>query len=260
MWEAACSPPGPGRRPAPTGCDRRSALAWRLHVRALLAWAAGFAVVGLVLGGAADSVDQQFGSNQRLTDLLARLGGSGGLTDAFLAASFAIMAVRCCGLHRLGDVAAARRGDRAARPSRCSRPASVGCSGRRAISSSRSAVRPWWWSSPGCPRAWPWRRRPATPARCHGSWGLRWPSCPLSGCSPEWPLPCSGCCRAGRLRPGRVLAACLLLGQIGETLDLDPRLLDVSPFTHVPKLPGAGVHGGPADRAVAVAAALTPPG
>jgi ABC-2 type transport system permease protein len=35
-----------------------------------------------------------------------------------------------------------------------------------------------------------------------------------------------------------VLAGFLLLGEFGTLLRLDPRLIDLSPFTHVPKLPG----------------------
>jgi len=35
-----------------------------------------------------------------------------------------------------------------------------------------------------------------------------------------------------------VLGAFLLLGQVGAALDLDPALLDLSPFTHTPRLPG----------------------
>jgi ABC-2 type transport system permease protein len=53
------------------------------------------------------------------------------------------------------------------------------------------------------------------------------------------------------------LAAFLLLGQVGETLDLDPRLLDVSPFTHVPKLPGGAFSPTPLIWLVAIAIALS---
>ena len=38
-----------------------------------------------------------------------------------------------------------------------------------------------------------------------------------------------------------MLGGFLLLGQVGAALDLDPVLLDVSPFTHTPRLPGRDV-------------------
>jgi ABC-2 type transport system permease protein len=34
------------------------------------------------------------------------------------------------------------------------------------------------------------------------------------------------------------LVACVVIGQIGWGLKLSQRILDISPFTHVPKLPG----------------------
>jgi ABC-2 type transport system permease protein len=37
------------------------------------------------------------------------------------------------------------------------------------------------------------------------------------------------------------LAVCLLLVLVGGAVQLDQRLLDLSPFTHVPKAPGAAV-------------------
>jgi ABC-2 type transport system permease protein len=36
-----------------------------------------------------------------------------------------------------------------------------------------------------------------------------------------------------------VLGVCLLLGQLGPVLKLPERVMDVSPFTHVPKVPGS---------------------
>ncbi len=247
-------------RPGPaTGAERlRSplALAWRLHVRALLAWAAGFAVVGLVLGGAADSVDQQFGSNQRLTDLLARLGGSGGLTDAFLAASFAIMAFGAAGYTvsatlRLRAEETALRAEPllATGVSRLQWAAShlVFAFGGAALVvvitglSAGVAVA----ASTGDAGEVP-RLVGAALAQLPAVWVLTGVAVALVGLLPRWSAAAWG-----------VLAACLLLGQIGETLDLDPRLLDVSPFTHVPKLPGGAVAAGPMIGLLAVAAALS---
>jgi ABC-2 type transport system permease protein len=55
-------------------------------------------------------------------------------------------------------------------------------------------------------------------------------------------------------------AGCLLLGLVGAALQLDQRLMDLSPFTHIPKVPGAGVPTTPLVALAAVAAALAAAG
>lgn len=77
------------------------ALAWRLQRGALLGWSLGFLVAGAVFGGMADGATRLVGDNARTRELIERMGGgapegSGGagvgsaggqlaLTDAFLA-------------------------------------------------------------------------------------------------------------------------------------------------------------------------------
>lgn len=67
-------------------------LAWRLHRGALLGWLAGFAVLGLVFGNIASSVGNLLDS-PAARDMIAKLGGESALTDAFLAAELGIVAV-----------------------------------------------------------------------------------------------------------------------------------------------------------------------
>jgi ABC-2 type transport system permease protein len=52
------------------------------------------------------------------------------------------------------------------------------------------------------------------------------------------------------------LAACLLILLVGAAMQLSQWVLDVSPFTHVPKAPGDAVAATPLIWLVAVAAAL----
>ncbi|MGB8311978.1 MAG: ABC transporter permease [Halobacteriota archaeon] len=78
------------------------ALAWRLHRGTLLAWTAGFAVYGAVFGGFAKTASDQLAGNLQLKNLLAQMGGSSRLSDGFftlvlvifgqIAAVYAIMA------------------------------------------------------------------------------------------------------------------------------------------------------------------------
>ncbi|MCW2917447.1 MAG: putative exporter of polyketide antibiotics-like protein [Actinomycetia bacterium] len=53
------------------------------------------------------------------------------------------------------------------------------------------------------------------------------------------------------------LAACLLLGQLGPVLKLSQWAMDVSPFTHVPKLPGGDPTAAPLISLTLLAALLT---
>ncbi|MCA1672764.1 MAG: anibiotic ABC transporter, partial [Actinobacteria bacterium] len=55
-------------------------------------------------------------------------------------------------------------------------------------------------------------------------------------------------------------AACLLLGQLGALLDLPQLVLDLSPYTHLPKVPVADVTAAPLLTLLAVATALTATG
>lgn len=80
--------PGPAR--GATGLRTPLALAWRLHRALLVGWVLGLAVWGMTLGGAASGVGDAIGANQQVTDLLTRMGGSKGLVDAYLAAVLGI--------------------------------------------------------------------------------------------------------------------------------------------------------------------------
>ncbi len=67
-------------------------LAVRLQNRVLLAWAVAFVVFGVVIGSLAGNVNQ-FLTSPNAQDLIKKLGGAQGLTDAFLAAEIAITGI-----------------------------------------------------------------------------------------------------------------------------------------------------------------------
>lgn len=83
-------------RPGPATASRslRSplALAWRLHRGSLLGWAAGFVLLGLIFGNIASTVGE-FLETPQARQLFAKLGGTRGLTDSFIAAELSIMGV-----------------------------------------------------------------------------------------------------------------------------------------------------------------------
>jgi len=84
-------------RPGPAEAARtlRSplALAWRLHRAALAGWVAGFAVLGAALGSIAAGVGDLVTDSPQLRDLLSRMGGGRGIVDTYLNATMGIVGV-----------------------------------------------------------------------------------------------------------------------------------------------------------------------
>jgi ABC-2 type transport system permease protein len=89
---AGLLPDRPGPAVAATGLRSPAALAWRLQRGVLAAWAAGFAMLGFVLGNVASNVGDMLDSPES-RELITRLGGVERLTDAFIAAELGFMGV-----------------------------------------------------------------------------------------------------------------------------------------------------------------------
>lgn len=62
------------------------ALAWRLHRGLLIGWVVGFAVCGALFGALASGIGGLVGDSEQVRESFARLGGGAGLIDAYLAA------------------------------------------------------------------------------------------------------------------------------------------------------------------------------
>ncbi|RZT28116.1 ABC-2 type transport system permease protein [Kribbella sp. VKM Ac-2569] len=61
------------------------ALAWRLHRGLLAAWTVGFALLGLLFGGVAEGVGDMMRDDPSVQEMFRRMGGAAGLIDSFLA-------------------------------------------------------------------------------------------------------------------------------------------------------------------------------
>jgi len=83
---AGVLPARPGRPIAPPGLRSPLALAWRLQRGALLGWTIGSAIAGLSFGAIAQDMVQAAAQDPETAKMLARLGGSGSITDIYLAA------------------------------------------------------------------------------------------------------------------------------------------------------------------------------
>ncbi|MBC6459812.1 hypothetical protein [Actinomadura sp. HBU206391] len=85
----------------------------------------------------------------------------------------------------------------------------------------------------------------------------RWCSGLRCGCRPRSRSRCSCCCPRLVSAAWGALALFLLLLQFGAGLRLSQRLLDLSPFTHIPKVPGGDLSLTPLISLGAITAALT---
>jgi ABC-2 type transport system permease protein len=83
---AGLLPGRPGRATASAFLHGPLGLAWRLQRGALLGWAVGFAFTFAASGAAAKGIGQLFGTSTALEREFTRLGGQTAITDAYLAA------------------------------------------------------------------------------------------------------------------------------------------------------------------------------
>ncbi len=67
-------------------------LAWRLQRGSLLAWTIGFALYGLLIGGAVNSIGGMLDDSGTLQDVVTSLGGSADLEEAFIAYAVTMLA------------------------------------------------------------------------------------------------------------------------------------------------------------------------
>ncbi len=231
------------------------ALAWRLHRTALLAWGVAFAVLGAVLGSIASDVGSLLESPQT-RDLIVRMGGVANLTDAFLAAELGFVGVFAAayGIQtalrlRTEEVALRASPVLATAVSRTRWIAShavVALAGASALVLVAGAAAGLTHRAPDAGTA-------HTVVRLVGAAVVQLPA--------VWLLTALALAFVGlvpRLVVGAwvALVLCVLLGELGSALGLSPRLLDVSPFTHVPKAPGGDVSPVPLVWLTAVAGVL----
>ncbi|NAS23980.1 ABC transporter permease [Herbidospora sp. NEAU-GS84] len=235
------------------------ALAWRLQRGLLIGWSTGFLVFGLAFGGATSGAAEAFRDNAELAELFARLGGGASLTDTFIATLFGIAAI-----------AAAAYGIQAASRMRAEESAMRA----EPVLATATARVPWalghvvfavigpvvalfmigvglglsFGADVGDMGQVP-RLIGAALAQAPAAATLTGLTVALFGLLPRLSAVAWG-----------ILAICLLLGQIGALLQLSEAVLDLSPFTHTPRLPGGEVTALPLVVLALVAVALTAAG
>ncbi|WP_213450366.1 ABC transporter permease [Rhizomonospora bruguierae] len=250
----------PGPAMAAAGLRSPFGLAWRLHRGLLAGWLFGMAVAGAALGGAASALTDQIAVNQELTDMLARLGGSKGVTDGYLGAVFGIvgLVVACYTVQATLRLRAEESAGRlepllATRTGRVRWAlshlvfavvgsalllAAAGAAGGLAYGAQISDV------GGQVPRL-----LGAAMVQLPAAWVLAGLGVALFGLVPQaTPL------------TWVALVACLVLLELGALLNLSRWIVDASPFAHVPKLPGAEFSATPVLWLTAVAVVLAAAG
>jgi ABC-2 type transport system permease protein len=82
--------PRPGPAQAAPSLRSPLALAWRLHRGSLYAWGSGFLLLGFIVGNIASNVDG-FVTSDSLKEMVQKLGGVNGITDAFLSTEMGML-------------------------------------------------------------------------------------------------------------------------------------------------------------------------
>ncbi|MCJ0903343.1 ABC transporter permease [Rhodococcus sp. ARC_M6] len=78
---------------ASAGLTGTLGLAWRMHRGTLAAWTIGLGFYGLLIGSAAKSVSGQIGDSQAIRDIIIRMGGSQSLEKSFIGYAFVMLGI-----------------------------------------------------------------------------------------------------------------------------------------------------------------------
>ena len=229
-------------------------LAWRLHRGALLGWAVAFALVGALVGSMASGVGG-FLNNPNARELITRLGGEKALGDAFLALEIGffgliasaygmqvVMRLRSeeTGLHAEPVLATA-----VGRVRWAMSHVVIAVAGTTVLMAVAGAGAGLAHGARVGDLSQAGRVFVAALVQLPATWILAAIVVAAFGLAPRFVA-------AGWV----ALAGFVLLGELGPLFELDQRVLDLSPFAHVPRLPGGVFNSTPLVALTAVAVLL----
>jgi ABC-2 type transport system permease protein len=243
---AGLLPDRPGSATASAFLRSPFGLAWRLQRGTLYGWAAGFAFTFAASGAAAKGIGSLLGGSSQLRNAFTRLGGQAGITDAYLAAIMSL-----AGLAAAAYATSAVLRLRAEETGGQAEPLLATAIGRTRWGLSHIAVAVVGTAvllavaGVAAGLGYGLRTGSAGPevARLLGAGMAQLPaSLAVAGAAVVLfgLLP-----RASVAGAWTVVGVLVLIALFGQLLQLSQPILDVSPFTHVPKLPGAAVTAGP---------------
>ncbi len=244
----------PGRASASSRLRSSLGLAWRLQRPLLLGWAAGFLLLGAVLGGIAANVGDLLDSPQA-ADLIRSLGGEKTLSDAYLAAEmgfvgvftavFAVQAVTRLRAEETSIHAEALLATAVGRARWAGGHLSVAVLGSAGLLVTAGL-------SAGIAHA----AQTGDAAQVGRVLAAALVQLPATVLFAGIALAAFGVAPRFSSLAWAALVGALLLGELGPLFDLDQRVLDLSPFAHVPKLPGGDLAVVPVVALLAVGATL----
>ncbi|MFD5078969.1 ABC transporter permease [Streptomyces sp. NPDC058371] len=242
-------------RPGPaTGrLGTAGALAWRLQRGSVLGWSLGFLAAGAAFGGMTKGATDLVGDNARTREIIERMGGQTGITDAFLATMVGMLGM-VAALHTVQSVLRLHAEETSGRAEPVLANA-VGwlrwAGGHLTVAFAGSALI-MVLGGLGLAAGYGHELGPILAAclvQLPAIWLIGGLAVLLHGLSPQ-------------LAPAAwaVAGAALLLGWIGPALGVPDAVLNLSPYGHLPKLPGGDMAWPPVGTLAAIAAALTTAG
>ncbi|WP_327368321.1 ABC transporter permease [Streptomyces sp. NBC_01217] len=236
--------------PAQGRISTASGLALRLQRGSLIGWTLSFAAVGVVFGGLTGGAADLVGDNAKTQEIFERMGGQSGLTDAFLAAMVSMLGmvaalyIVASVLRLYGEETAGR-----AEPVLAGGVGRIGWAAGHLVIAFGGAALIMAVGGLGLAAGYG-HELPAvlgaSLVQLPAIWLLGGVTVLLYGAFPKAAVASWG-----------VAGICLALGWIGPAIDLPQPVMDISPFTHLPKLPGGtGMEWGPVLALTAAAVVL----
>ncbi|MDQ0715064.1 ABC-2 type transport system permease protein [Streptomyces luteogriseus] len=229
-------PTRPG--PASGRLGSAGALAWRLQRGGVLGWSIGFFLAGVVYGGMTDGAADLVGDNAGARRIIERMGGQSGLTDAFLASMvgmlglIAALFIVASVLRLHGEETSGR-----AEPVLANAVGRVRWAAGHLVIAFGGAALIMLLAGLGFAVGYGRETGPILGAclvQLPAVWVVGGVAVLLHGVLPRAALVAWG-----------IAGAVLLIGWVGPALDVPQVVLDVSPFGHLPKLPGGSMQWGP---------------
>jgi ABC-2 type transport system permease protein len=233
-------------RPGPATAGRLlsgpAGLTWRLQRGAVAGWAAGFVVGGLAIGVVTKSIGKLVGSSSGLVHVLHKIGGQPSLASTYLAACMSLLGL-VAAAYAVSAVARLRSDEVANRAepllaAPVSRPRWGGSYLLTAVAGTAVVLVA---GGLGVGLAYGIATSDvstqvpsligAALAQLPAALVVAGVGAAFAGLLPTWSGPAGW----------TALAVCGFAGVFGPALNLPQAVLDVSPFTHVPKLPGGAV-------------------
>jgi ABC-2 type transport system permease protein len=225
------------------------ALAWRLQRGSVLGWSLGFLASGAAFGSITKGATDLVGDNDRTREIIERMGGQSGITDAFLATMVGMLGM-VAALYIVQSVLRLHGEETSQR----AEPVLANAVGRLRWAAGHlgiafgGAALIMLLGGLGLALGYGQDLGPvlgASLVQLPAIWVIGGLAVLLHGASPQVALGAWG-----------VAGAVLLIGWIGPALDLPETVLDLSPFGHLPKLPGGEMAWTPVLVLTAIAAAL----